>query len=167
MIRSMYMMVSIPACSLETVYEPPIILGVFETKELAKAAWKARPKEYRDIKAKTVHTYVETMETEDEALPPKIWLWALYRAEQLWDGHLSIACYPFNCGFLPSYEAYLRSKAEVDSHNPKPYPEICESVGIRLFCCNYDIVAEFEPNKLSRYTVPLTFIRHYDNEETP
>ena len=34
--RSMYMMVSIPACSLETVYEPPVILGVFETNKLSR-----------------------------------------------------------------------------------------------------------------------------------
>lgn len=36
MIRSMYMMVSIPACSLETIYEPPVILGVFEPNKLSR-----------------------------------------------------------------------------------------------------------------------------------
>ena len=165
MIRSMYLMVSIPACSLETIYEPPVILGVFESRELAKEAWKARPKEYRDIKAKTVHTYVETMETEEESLPKKIWLWALYRAKQLWDGHVSVSCYPYNNGFLPSYECFERGYAELMKMKPLPYREYCRTSGIKLFAENPHIIAEFEPNKLSRYTVPLTFIQHFESED--
>lgn len=166
MIRSMYMMVSIPACSLETVYEPPIILGVFETKELAKAAWKARPKEYRDIRAKTVHTYVEYMETYEDHLPEKVWLWAFYDAQQYPDGEFSFCCIPHYLGFLTSFECYKQLRAE-RNYDPMFQQNFCKKYGFRLFAENPDIIAEFEPNKLSRYTVPLTFIQHFDNEETP
>lgn len=165
--RSMYMMVSIPACSLETVYEPPIILGVFETKELAREAWKARPKEYRDIKAKTVHTYVETMICEGDEVPENIWLWALYYVEESPGGHLFISCYPYNCGFLPSYEAFEQEYTNLKSKKPIMRQEFCQRWGYRLYAENPHIIAQFEPNKLTRYTVPLTYTQHFDSEETP
>ena len=164
--RSMYMMVSVPACSLETVYKPPIILGVFESKELAREAWKARPKEYRDIKAKTVHTYVETMITEGDEVPEKIWLWALYYAEQSHGGYLAVSCYLYDCGFMPSYEAFERQYAHLKSMNPISRQKLCEDLGYKLYAENPHIIAEFETNKLSRYTVPLTFAQHFDDEVT-
>ena len=165
--RAMYMMVSIPASSLETIYEPPIILGVFETKELAREAWKARPKEYRDIRAKTVHTYVGTMICKGDTLPEKIWLWALYRAIQCPGGDFCISCYPYDRGFLTSYEDFEAQYAHLKSLNPISQQEFCQQWGYKLYAENPHIIAEFETNKLSRYIVPLTFIQHFDREETP
>ena len=164
--RSMYMMVSIPACSLATVYEPPVILGVFETKKLAREAWNARPKEYRDIKAKTVHTYVETMICEGETVPEKIWLWAFYDAKQYHDGEFSFCCIPHFLGYLSSYERLEQLRKE-RNYDPMFQYNLCKENGWKLYAEPHDIIAEFETNKLSRYTVPLTFMQHFDREETP
>lgn len=163
--RKMYMMVSIPACSLETVYEPPIILGVFETKELAREAWKARPKEYRDIRAKTVHTYVEMMSTDGDGVPEKIWLWAHYQAVQYHDGEFNFCCIPHDLGFLESRESLEKLRRE-RNFDPMFTPNFYKKYGWKLYVHTLDIIAEFETNKLSRYTVPLTFVQHFDDEVT-
>ena len=44
---------------------------------------------------------------------------------------------------------------------------LCKENGWKLYAETHDIIAEFETNKLSRYTVPLTFMQHFDSEETP
>ena len=36
---------------------------------------------------------------------------------------------------------------------------------VSIPACSLETV--YEPNKLSRYTVPLTFVQHFDSEETP
>ena len=46
---NLYVMVSIPEAKRENVYTPPIILGVFDSKESAKNAWKARTPEFKQI----------------------------------------------------------------------------------------------------------------------
>ena len=51
MLQSLYVMVSIPEAKIENVFESPIILGVFDSKEAAQNAWKARTSEFKDIKA--------------------------------------------------------------------------------------------------------------------
>ena len=71
MSRPLYVMVSIPEAKVENVFETPIILGVFDSKETAQNAWKARSSEFKDIKAKTIHKYYETY---DEYLQKKTWL---------------------------------------------------------------------------------------------
>ena len=55
--KAMYVMVSVPENKEENIYESPIILGCFKTKDDAKAAWKARTPAFKSIKAKTVHVY--------------------------------------------------------------------------------------------------------------
>ena len=106
------------------------------------------------------------MVTEGDEVPERIWLWALYYAEQSPSGHLTVSCYPYDCGFLSSYEAFERQYAHLKCMNPISRQELCENWGYMLYAVNPHIIAEFETNKLSRYTVPLIFVQHFDDEVT-
>lgn len=50
--------------------------------------------------------------------------------------------------------------------SPISRQEFCEHWGYKLYAENPHIIAEFETNKLSRYTVPLTFVQYFDDEVT-
>ncbi len=42
MLFALYVMVSIPEAKIENAFTPPTVLGVFDSRESAKNAWKQR-----------------------------------------------------------------------------------------------------------------------------
>ena len=69
--KAMYVMVSIPEANTENIFKPPIVLGVFKSKEDARTAWKARTSEYKSVKAKTVHIYYFDFQTDVPEIPKR------------------------------------------------------------------------------------------------
>ena len=101
----MYVMVSVPEVKEENIYQPPIILGCFKTREDAKAAWKARTPEYKFIKAKTVHVYYFNLRTDVEVIPEKIFFCGSYKVSRR-GGEL-------NFSFIPDIGSYT----DIESYN--------------------------------------------------
>ena len=60
----------------------------------------------------------------------------------------------------------LAAVCSLKSMNPISRQEFCEHWGYKLYAENPHIIAEFETYKLSRYTVPLTFVQYFDDEVT-
>ena len=157
MLYSVYVMVSIPEAKLENVYESPIILGVFDSKENARMAWKARTPDFKDIKAKTVHQYVETFITERTARPQSIYLWANYSVYGVApEEKPEFVFMPYHAGYYERYEEYLEKKAWVRDQNPISKKEFCEKAGFVFYASNEDIVEKVELNRLIRIPVELT-----------
>ena len=157
MSQSMYVMVSVPEAKPENVYASPIILGVFDSKEGAQAAWKARGPEFRDIKAKTVHKYVETFLSEGTELPQFLWLWATYYVYGCAKEQTPrFVFFPYNAGFFETYEDCCRERNRVWEMNPISQKQFCETSGFVFYASNEDIVEKMEVNRLVRIPVMLT-----------
>lgn len=157
---ALYVMVSIPEAKMENVYTQPIMLGVFDSKESAQKAWKQRPAEFKDIKSKTVHTYCETMSTEQDALPEKVYLWANYQAYAFSeDEKPELEFTPYASGFFETYEAYAAKKAWLQAQKPIPWRTVCEESGFVFYASNADIVGEFELGRLVKAPVELTNVK--------
>ncbi len=156
----LYVMVSIPEAKTENVYTQPIILGVFDSKESAQTAWKQRPAEFKDIKAKTVHTYCETLSTEQAVLPSKVYLWANYQAYAFSeDEKPELEFTPYASGFFASMEECEAKKAWLRAQNPIPWRSVCEESGFVFYASNANITEEFEVNRLVRVPVELTDLK--------
>ncbi len=156
MSRDLYVMVSIPEEKIENVYESPIILGVFDSKESAQNAWKSRVPEFKDIKAKTVHKYYEIFSTEREDLPQYIYLWATYKVYSYSEGEKpNFDFCPYACGYYETYDEYLKKKACVKEQNPISWKEFCEDSEFIFYASNEDIIEKIEINRLVRIPVQL------------
>ena len=156
MSRSLYVMVSIPEAKVENVFETPIILGVFDSKETAQNAWKARSSEFKDIKAKTVHKYCEMFLTEREDLPRYIYLWATYvvygySAEE----KPEFVFHPHAWGYYETYDEYLKKKTWLEEQNPIWAKSFYEKQGWVFYASNEDIIEKIEINRLVRILVQL------------
>jgi len=150
-------MVSIPEVKIENVYDSPVILGVFDSKEAAQNAWKSRSSEFRDIKAKTVHKYCEAFVTERMELPQFIYLWATYQVYGFSeDEKPEFIFIPYDAGYYETYEDYLAKKARVIACNPISCREFCEKNGFIFYASNEDIVEKIEINRLVRIPVKIT-----------
>lgn len=157
MSHALYVMVSIPEAKIENVFNSPIILGVFDSKETAQNAWKARGPEFKDIKAKTVHTYYETFSTEREDLPEEIYLWATYQVYSYSEGEKpEFDFHPYACGYYETYDEYLAKKTWVKEQNPLSWKTICEESDFIFYASNEDIIEKVEINRLVRIPVQLT-----------
>lgn len=156
MVDRLYIMVSIPEAKKENVFDAPVILGVFDFKEAAQNAWKARSPEFRDIKAKTVHKYCEAFTTERTELPQFIYLWATYHVYGFSEDEApQFDFIPYNAGFYETYEEYLSKKAWVMERDPISYKEFCEKSGFIFYASNEDIIEKIEVNRLVRIPVAL------------
>jgi len=157
MLYSLYTMVSVPEAKMENVLVSPILLGVFDSRETAQKVWKARPAEFKDIKAKTVHTYVETFVWEQEELPPEIYLWANYTVYGFApDEKPEFVFTPYSAGYFETYYAYLKRKAELKALNPIPWKTVCRNSDFVFYASNEDIAEKVEINRLVRIPVELT-----------
>ena len=153
----LYVMVSIPEANLKNIFTPPIILGVFDSKENAQNAWKKRTADFKDIKAKTIHTYYEMLSTEQLELPESVYLWATYKAYAFSEEDApNLYFIPFYNGFFETYEDYQRQKEWLKQQNPIPFKEVCEKCGFIFYASNEDIIEKFEINRLVRVSVKLT-----------
>ena len=160
---NLYVMISIPESKIENVHIPPILLGVFDSRESAKAAWKARPDEYRDIRAKTVHVYYEVFPTERTELPSHVYMWGRYVVHGYWnaDDPIQFSFIPAYNGFFETYEDYLKWRGWLEKEHgytdPNPR-EFWTSSGCPYYASNNNIVERFEINRLTRIPVQLTDI---------
>lgn len=154
---SLYVMVSIPEAKIENIFAPPIILGVFDSKESAKNAWKQRSKEFRDIRAKTVHTYYETFATNRTELPSDLYLWALYHVYKLIGREVpEFVFHPYGNGYFETYDECLSRIEEVKQLNPRSWKDIRDSCGFTFYASNEWIVEKIELNRLVRIPVQIT-----------
>ncbi len=157
MLHALYVMVSIPEAKIENVFETPIILGVFDSKEAAQNAWKARPSDFKDIKAKTVHKYYETFSTERADLPQFIYMWATYLVYGYSsDEEPQFDFFPYAGGYYETYDDYLEKKAYVKAQNPISWKTVCEKSDFVFYASNEDIIEKIEINRLVRIPVQLT-----------
>ena len=156
---NLYVMVSIPEAKRENVYTSPIILGVFDSKESAKDAWKQRTPDFKHIRAKTVHTYYEVLLTEATALPHSVYLWAAYQVfAYSAEDKPTMEFVPMDCGFFESYEQYQVRRDWLDSQPTNTWREICESSDFVFYASNENIIERFELNRLVQVPVALTDI---------
>ena len=156
MLQSLYVMVSIPEAKIENVFESPIILGVFDSKETAMSAWNARTPEFKDIKAKNVHKYCETFSSERLELPQHIYLWATYYVYGFSEDEAPEFVFtPYANGYYETYDEYLTKKAWVKEQNPISQKEFCEDSGFVFYASNEDIIEKTEINRLVRIPVSI------------
>lgn len=157
MLHALYVMVSIPEAKTENVFESPIILGVFDSKEAAQNAWKTRTPDFKDIKAKTVHKYCETFSAERADLPRFIYLWASYCVYSYSsDEKPQFDFCPYAGGYYETYEDYLEKKTFVKAQNTLSWKEVCDESDFVFYASNEDIIEKFEINRLVRIPVQLT-----------
>lgn len=158
----LYVMVSIPEPKIENVYASPLILGVYDSKESARTAWKNRPADFKDIRAKSVHIYSEIMATELEVLPKDVWLTARYIVFQFSkDDKLQMVFYPKWDGYYASLEDYKKRmdwylEQGIDLSKALTERELCKSMQWIFYSSNENYMEQFELNKLVRVVVPLT-----------
>ena len=132
-------------------------MGVFDSKETAQKAWKARTPDFNDIKAKTVHKYVETFITERADMPQFIYLWATYYVDCFSEGEKpNFVFYPYNAGYYETYDEYLEKKNWVMDQNPISHKRFCEKSGFIFYAANEDIIEKIEINRLVRIPVKIT-----------
>lgn len=154
-VYAMYVMVSIPEAKKESIFKSPIILGVFETKEDAKNAWKARTAEYKSIKAKTVHVYYFDFRTDVPVIPETVFFTGSYTVSE-WGGNLHFDFIPSD-GF-PDIESHYNRNEWLSSLHPMSFRENCErSDGWKTFyASNQMFCIECPVNRLVNIAVPLT-----------
>ena len=145
----LYIMVSIPEAKEENIWIEPIVLGVFETKELAREVWKNRPKEYRDIRAKTIHIYYEKMQTKSSKAPQILYAKMVYYVMQYSKNE------PLEFIFVPCWDGFFENEKDIIYTYEKTYATYCEEVGYIYHCGNYPFVTKLELNKLTRISIPL------------
>ena len=157
MSHALYVMVSVPEAKIENVFESPIILVVFDSKEAAQNAWKSRTLEFKDIKAKTVHKYYETFSSEHLELPQHIYLWATYYVYGFSEDETpEFVFMPYANGYYETYDEYLAKKTWVKEQNPISQKSFCEDSGFVFYASNEDIIEKIELNRLVRIPVKLT-----------
>ena len=151
----MYVMVSVPEVKEENIYQLPIILGCFKTKEDAKAAWKARTPVYKSIKAKTVHVYYFDLQTDVQEIPENIFFCGSYEVSEYGE-ELHFAFVPGNS--YPNIESYYNLRAWLDTQPAISFRERCEkSNGWETFYASNELFCiECPVGKLVNITVPLT-----------
>lgn len=146
----LYIMVSIPEANKENIWCEPIVLGVFETKELAREAWKNRTKEYRDIRAKSIHIYYEKMQTTRTKAPNVLYASMVYYVEQFGKDK------PLRFTFIPSWDGFVENEEDiVYSKDDTSRATLCKELGWIYYCGNSLFVTKLELNKLTRINIPL------------
>ena len=151
MIAALYIMVSIPEAKQENIFHEPIVLGVFETKELAREAWKNRTPDYKDIRAKTVHIYYEKMQTLLEKAPNVLYAKMSYHVEQFRSDE------PLRFEFIPAWDGFYESEDDIKPPHPQGISSLvlCKEMGWIYRCGNSGFVTKVELNKLTRIPIPL------------
>ena len=152
----MYVMVSVPEIKEENIYQLPIILGCFKTKEDAKAAWKARTPDYKSIKAKTVHVYYFDLRTDEEKIPEIIFFCGSYTVSK-YGGELHFVFTP-SSGSYSDIESYYNMREWLDTKHPIYFREFCErSNGWQTFYASNEMFCiECPAGKLVNIPVPFT-----------
>ena len=145
----LHIMVSIPDAKEENIWVEPIVLGVFETKELAREVWKNRPKEYRDIRAKTIHIYYEKMQTTRAKAPEVLYAKMIYYVEQFGKDK------PLQFDFIPWWDGFYENEKDIIYSHERTEATLCEELGWIYHCGNYPFVTKLELNKLTRIPIPL------------
>ena len=146
----LYIMVSIPEAKEENIWVEPIVLGVFETKELAREAWKNRTPDYKDIRAKTVHIYYEKMQTTRTKAPDTLYAIMVYSVEQFGKDK------PLRFDFTPWWDGFIKNEEDiVYSNDGISRATLCKELGWIYHCGNQHFVAKLELNKLTRISIPL------------
>lgn len=147
----LYIMVSIPEPKEENIWVEPIVLGVFETKELAREAWKNRTPDYKDIRAKTVHIYYEKMQTTRTKAPEVFYAKMIYYVEQFGKNK------PLQFTFIPWWDGFFENEKDIIYTYERKETEagLCEEMGWIYHCGNYPFVTKLELNKLTRIPIPL------------
>ena len=151
----MYVMVSVPEVKEENIYQSPIILGCFKTKEDAKSAWKARTPEHKSIKAKTVHVYCFSLQTDVEEIPENIFFSGSYEVSEYGE-ELHFEFIPGDS--YPDIESYNNLRAWLDTQSPISFRERCEqSDGWETFYASNELFCiECPVGKLVNISVLLT-----------
>ncbi len=151
----MYVMVSVPESKEENIYQSPIVLGCFKTKEDARAAWKARTPEYKSIKAKTVHVYYFDLQTDVQEIPETVFFCGTYKVSKR-GGKLHFG-FTFKDSY-PDIESYYNVLEWLKTLPTISFREFCErSNGWETFYASNELFCvECPVNKLVNITVPLT-----------
>ena len=151
----MYVMVSVPEVKEDNIYQSPIVLGCFKTKEDAKAAWKARTLDYKSIKAKTVHVYYFDLQTDVQEIPETIFFCGSYEVSK-YGGKLHFGFVPSNS--YPDIESYYNVREWIKTIPTISFREFCErSNGWQTFyASNESFCIECPVDKLVNISVPFT-----------
>jgi hypothetical protein len=152
--KAMYVMVSIPENKEENIYESPIILGCFKTKDEAKTAWKARTPAYKSIKAKTVHIYYFNLQTDVSEIPETVFFRGSYKVSK-YNGELHFSFIPSNS--YPDIESHYNVLEWVNKQHPISFRDCCErSNGWQTFYASNELFCiECPVNRLVNISVPL------------
>lgn len=155
--KAMYVMVSIPEANLENIYQSPIILGCFKSKEEAKAAWKARTSDYKSIRAKTVHVYYFNLQTDVPEIPETVFFCGTYSVSE-YGGKLHFDLIPLDS--YSNIESYNNVMEWVETLHPISFRECCErSDGFQTFYASNESFCIKSPvNKLVMISIPFTDI---------
>ncbi|MBQ2667005.1 MAG: hypothetical protein IJF56_00070 [Clostridia bacterium] len=158
--KAMYVMVSVPENKEENIYESPIILGCFKTKDDAKAAWKARTPAFKSIKAKTVHVYYFALQTDVQEIPEIVFLCGSYTVTE-YNEALHFDFVP-NDGY-PDIESHYNVLDWVNSLHPLSCRDFCgKSNGWQTFYASNEMFCiECPVNRLVNIPVPLTDVAHH------
>ena len=151
----MYVMVSIPEKKEDNIYQSPIILGCFKTKDDAKTAWKSRTAEFKAIKAKTVHIYYFDLQTDVPVIPETIFFCGSYYVSE-YGGELHFNFTP--SGSYSDIESYHNLIEWINTQNTISFREFCErSDGWQTFYASNSLFCiECPVNKLVNIAVPFT-----------
>ena len=159
--KAMYVMVSVPENKEENIYESPIILGCFKTKDDAKAAWKVRTPEFKSIKAKTVHVYYFDLQTDVQEIPETVFFCGSYKVTK-YNEKLHFDFTP-NAGY-PDIESHYNVLEWINSSQHVIFcREACQrSNGWQTFyASNQMFCIECPVNRLVNIPVPLTDVAFY------
>ena len=151
----MYVMVSVPEIKEDNIYQSPIILGCFKTKEDAKAAWKARTPNYKSIKAKTVHIYYFNLQTDVQEIPENVFFMGSYNVSE-YGGELHFVFIPSDS--YADIESYYNVREWINTQPTISFREFCEkSNGWQTFYASNELFCiECPVGKLVNISVPLT-----------
>ena len=150
--KAMYVMVSVPEAIPENVRKEPVVLGAYLTKEDAKAAWKARSPEYKTIKARTVHVYGATLQTNASEIPETVYLTAVYNTANMGDT-LDFSFYPGD--LYPDMASVIHFREWRSTQETIPFRELCADCGWTYYASNEDICVACPVNRLMMAAVPL------------
>ena len=151
----MCVMVSVPEVKEDNIYQSPIVLGCFKTKEDAKAAWKARTPDYKSIKAKTVHIYYFNLQTDVQEIPEKVFFRGSYTVSER-GGELHFAFIPSNS--YVDLKSYYNVCEWLNKQPAISFREFCEnSNGWETFYASNELFyIECSVGKLVNISIPLT-----------
>ena len=150
----MYVMVSIPEIKKENIYNSPIILGCFKTKEDAKTTWKTRTPDYKSIKAKTVHIYCFDLQTDKQEVPENVFFSGSYKVFES-DGKLHFNFIPSNS--YADIESYNNVYDWFNAQHPISFRKFCKksNLGYIFYASNELFCIECPVGKLINISVPL------------